>query len=251
MHPVGTAVPERVNIILPSFGSSFCSKRPGSASLMAMPEPSKKLGGNMRPKRSMSRCASKVSGVTLRSRVHIELCSLRLFVCLWSIWPPAESQGEAATQPEQELCGRLPGHGWQARATAVPGQEGEDRLCRQSHQIWSPLQGGFQPGVFTSMRIYFVLMNDIFPCSANQEGLDPDAEVGVPDRKRKGETGTGERTSDWGAQAANQCGEDLGSVSEVLLCHSRKPFEESRFIHILDIHFKVHVVVCCLFSWLK
>lgn len=125
--------------------SSFCWKRPGSASSTATPGPSKKPGGSMWLARSMSRWGKKVSDVT-STFVGPSACvsiSHSLYLGLCSLWPAVEPEGEAASQPQQKLCRRLPGYGWQAGASAVSGQERKDRLRRQSHKIWPSVQGWF------------------------------------------------------------------------------------------------------------
>lgn len=88
-----------------------------------------------------------------------------LFLGLCSIWPALESEGEAATQPQQKLCRRLPGYGRQAWASTVSGKARKDWLCGQSHKIWPPLQGWFSSGSSAACFLsFFQLTAPLWSC---------------------------------------------------------------------------------------
>ena len=104
-------------------------------------------------RRWVKKCLSALF-VSLSASVSISfLCFLTLFFlfsALSSFWPAVESEGETATQPQQELYRWLPGYGWQAWASTVSWKERKDWLCGQSHKIRPQVQGWFSSSSSTA-----------------------------------------------------------------------------------------------------
>lgn len=140
--------------------SSFCWKRRGNESLMAMRGPSRRPGGNMLLVRDTFRWGKKVSKAHCFI-IHLTPISssspeFLLFFFLFSFWSAVKQKRAAAAQPEQKLCGGLPRHGRQAWTSTVSRQERKDWLRRQNYKIWPTVQGMIWFDYFSSFFNLFM-----------------------------------------------------------------------------------------------
>lgn len=77
----------------------------------------------------------------LHNKANILTCDLKRSPMWHSLRHPVQCQGAEEEQHQQELCGRLPRSGAEARIETVSCKKGACRLRRFGQQVWSPVQG--------------------------------------------------------------------------------------------------------------